>query len=187
MTQSYIYSFSENLNFSVSTARAGNVIGGGDYSENRVIPDAVRAWSSGKEFMIRNPSSTRPWQHVFEPLSGYMLLAESLYSGTITPGAFNFGPAAEDNWTVKALIRKAAEFWPSCTYRESEQTTGPKETDFLQLDSSKSQEVLGYKPRWNLDISIETTITWYQKFINRRVPVSNLLEQIASFMGSNSK
>jgi CDP-glucose 4,6-dehydratase len=110
-----------------------------------------------------------------------------LYRGSVSPGAFNFGPAAEDTWSVKKLIRAAADFWPACSYRESEQTSGPKEADFLQLDSSKSKVVLGYEPRWNLEKSLETTITWYQKFINKPVPVTNLLGQIASFTGTNPK
>ena len=185
LTQSFIYSFSKDASFSVSTARAGNVIGGGDYAENRLIPDAVRAWSSGREFVIRNPLSTRPWQHVFEPLSGYMLLAESLYRRSVDPGAFNFGPAIEDTWSVRKLINNAANFWPACSYRESEQTAGPKEADFLQLDNSKSKYTLGYEPRWNLEMSLQTTITWYKKFMNKRIKASDLVGQIASFTGTN--
>jgi CDP-glucose 4,6-dehydratase len=187
LTQSFIYSFSKDMNFSVSTARAGNVIGGGDYSENRLIPDAVRAWSSGEDFVMRNPSSTRPWQHVFEPLSGYMLLAENLYRNSVAPGAFNFGPAAEDTWSVKQLISAAAVSWPDCSFRESDEVSGPKEADFLQLDSSKSKQLLGYEPRWNLEMSLENTISWYRNFLNKPVPVTNLLGQIASFTGTSPK
>jgi CDP-glucose 4,6-dehydratase len=187
LTQSFIYSYSEDARIAVSTARAGNVIGGGDYAENRLIPDAVRAWSSGKEFIIRNPSSTRPWQHVFEPLLGYMLLAEDLYSGTVASGAFNFGPAIEDTWSVAKLIDRATIFWPSCRYRESEQIAGPKEASFLHLDSMKSKQKLGYEPRWDLEKALEATITWYKKFIHKPIPVSTLIEQIASFTSSNPK
>ena len=185
LTQSFIYSFSEDARIAVSTARAGNVIGGGDYAENRLIPDAVRAWSSGEEFIIRNPSSTRPWQHVFEPLLGYMLLAEDLYAGTIASGAFNFGPAIEDAWSVAKLIDKAANFWPDCRYRESEKATGLKEAAFLHLDSMKARQKLGYEPRWDLEQALESTITWYQKFTNKPVPISTLIDQIAFFTASN--
>jgi CDP-glucose 4,6-dehydratase len=184
LSQSFSYSFAHEMNMSISTARAGNVIGGGDWAKDRLIPDAVRAWSNGMEFIIRNPTSTRPWQHVLEPLCGYMLLAESLFSGVTASGAFNFGPALEDAWSVKDVVASAARHWPGSKYRAGEAVFGLKEAGLLHLDSKKAQEKLGYLPRWNLQDSIERTIRWYLDSMGDSDVRSRMLREIEEFISS---
>ena len=152
----------QNNNIIIATARAGNVIGGGDWSKDRIIPDAIRALQSKRPIEIRNPNSTRPWQHVLEPLGGYLLMAENLYERNKKVGtSFNFGPMLESNKCVKDLIRAVLECWPG-EYIEHGQRTGPYEAERLHLNIDKAYIELGWKPRWDFRTTIEKTINWYQ-------------------------
>ena len=146
----------------VASARAGNVIGGGDWSEDRLIPDAVRAWDSGLTLEIRRPNSVRPWQHVLEPLSGYLILAEKLYINSSFAGAFNFGPQNHEAATVQKVIELAKKAYGRGNILWVGSIEGPHETNFLSLDTSKSHEILGVTPRWDLEEAIERTMGWYQ-------------------------
>ena len=146
----------------VASARAGNVIGGGDWSEDRLIPDAVRAWDSGLTLEIRRPNSVRPWQHVLEPLSGYLILAEKLYINSSLAGAFNFGPRNHEATTVQKVIELAKKAYGHGNILWVDSIEGPHEANFLSLDTSKSHEILGVTPRWDLEEAIERTMGWYQ-------------------------
>ena len=142
---------------SISTARSGNVIGGGDFAEDRIIPDCIRAAKEGKEIIIRNPHSTRPYQHVLECLSGYLLLAQKQYGNKDLSGSYNFGPNDESCVTTGDLVRCFCSSWFGTSWRVQEDN-GPHEANFLKLDCSKSKIVLGWKPRWNIKTAIDKTV-----------------------------
>lgn len=148
----------------VATARAGNVIGGGDWAEDRLVPDAVRALSAGQEIPIRNPRSVRPWQHVLEPLAGYLMLAERLYGleGTWT-GAWNFGPREKDVVTVASLSDMILRHWGCGNWRDVSEQKAPHEAHFLKLDCTKSHQILGWRPCLTLEEAVEMTVVWYRK------------------------
>jgi len=161
VTHSYRKSFFRGVSAgatAVSTARSGNVIGGGDYASDRIIPDCVRAATASKEVVIRNPQSTRPYQHVLECLYGYLLLAKTQYEDPDLEGAYNFGPNEEScvtNWELADLFCGA--YGRGASWR-TEAVNGPHEANFLKLDSSKSKAVLGWKPRWNIKTAVEKVV-----------------------------
>jgi CDP-glucose 4,6-dehydratase len=153
----------EKHRVSVSSARAGNVIGGGDWSEDRLIPDAVRAWHQGGAVEIRSPNSVRPWQHVLEPLCGYLVLAERGYSSASVARGFNFGPADSDVQTVAQVLQQLSAYWPGNAVVDdiSGQKEQPHEAELLKLDSSLAARVLGVRPRLSLDECMQMTAEWY--------------------------
>ncbi len=144
----------------VATARAGNVIGGGDWSRNRIIPDLVRAVQKGEPAVIRNPLSTRPFQHVLDCLQGYLLLAEKLHKDESCSGGWNFGP--DESRTVEWLADKFIVNWGDGSWMTNS-SDNFKEAHSLELDSSKARARLGWKPRMNIDEAVEKTVSWYQK------------------------
>jgi CDP-glucose 4,6-dehydratase len=146
-----------------ATARAGNVIGGGDWSEDRLVPDLVRAVSSGDVLRVRNPDAIRPWQHVLEPLSGYLLLGRELLAGHAVEGAWNFGPAADATLPVHALVSQMQSLWPGL---RSEHRADPhlREAMTLRLDCSKAAERLRTRPVWGARQTIRRTMQWYRTF-----------------------
>lgn len=145
---------------SVSTARAGNVIGGGDFAEDRIIPDCVRAAVRGREIFIRNPYSTRPYQHVLEPLYAYLMIAARQYENKEFAGDYNVGPDMQDCVQTGDLADKFAVCWGEGLSWGSKYNEGPHEADSLRLDCSKMKAVFGWKPRWNLDKAVEKTVEW---------------------------
>lgn len=145
-----------------ATARAGNVIGGGDWSPDRLIPDIVRAATAGMPLSIRNPNAIRPWQHVLEPLSGYLRLAQCLLSGEDAAGAWNFGPGSGADLTVGELVTRVSAHWPGLQVHACRETN-PHETTTLRLDSSKAQR-LGWRPVWDADETVQRTMAWYREF-----------------------
>jgi CDP-glucose 4,6-dehydratase len=150
---------------SVASARAGNVIGGGDWAKDRIIPDLIRAFSQDKVLWMRNPDSVRPWEHVLEPLSGYLLLGAKLNENPVKYAeAYNFGPFAEDNLTVNELVKKAIDIWGSGTYQFVPDESAPHEAKLLKLDISKAVNELGWKPRWNSAKALEMTLEWYKNY-----------------------
>ena len=162
VTHSYRASFFANGGPLLATARAGNVIGGGDWSADRLIPDAVRAMQQGKPLLIRHPHATRPWQHVLEPLHGYLLLAARLLSGDRSyADAYNFGPDAADNLEVRAVLDELAVHWPTLAWRTDEQPQTMHEAALLYLDSSKARRELGWQARWPLASGLRHTAHWY--------------------------
>jgi CDP-glucose 4,6-dehydratase len=159
ITQSYRNSFFNSAKASaISTARSGNVIGGGDYAEDRVIPDCVRAMEAGTEIVIRNPHSTRPYQHVLECLSGYLLLAQKQYNDKALEGAYNFGPNDESCVTTGVLAGLFCGAWGQGAAWRIQGDGGPHEASFLKLDCSKAKTVLGWKPRWDIKTAVEKTV-----------------------------
>jgi CDP-glucose 4,6-dehydratase len=150
---------------SIASARAGNVIGGGDWAEDRLICDCIRALLSGEKIIIRNPRAIRPWQHVLEPLSGYLLLARKLYEeGPRYAGAWNFGPNDEDSKTVEWIVGRLCDKWGGKACYEYDATVQPHEAHYLKLDCSKAKAALGWQPRWSLERAIDSTITWVMDY-----------------------
>lgn len=168
----------------IGVARAGNVIGGGDWSENRLIPDIVKATAEHKAVDIRNPQSVRPWQHVLDCLYGYLLLGQRLLNKDITAaGAWNFSPPLNDNKTVADVIAIAKEYWNNIDITHVADTAF-HEANLLQLDNSKAVTMLNWHPLWNTEASIERTITWYKEFYeNKRVITT---EQIAEYFNAQN-
>jgi CDP-glucose 4,6-dehydratase len=162
LTSAYDRSFLSSSGVHVATARAGNVIGGGDWANDRLIPDFLRAIGAGESLKIRYPLAVRPWQHVLDPLYGYLLLAERLYKdGGDFSKPWNFGPEEESFKPVKWLIGKMCEAFPDASYEE-ETTVKHHEATLLKLDSSRAKTLLGWSPRWKLEESLDKTIEWYR-------------------------
>ena len=159
VTYSYRSSFFTNGDgFAISTARSGNVIGGGDYSEDRIIPDCIRAMKENVEIAIRNPCSVRPYQHVLECLSGYLLLAEKQYGDKTLEGAYNFGPNDESCVTTGKLANLFCDAWGMDATWRIKGGDGPHEANFLKLDCSKAKTVLDWHPHWDIKTAIEKTV-----------------------------
>jgi CDP-glucose 4,6-dehydratase len=159
ITHSYRNSFFAGEDASsISTARSGNVIGGGDYAEDRIIPDCTRAASEKKEIIVRNPYSTRPYQHVLECLCGYLILAEKQYNDKTIQGAYNFGPDDESCITTGDLAGLFCATWGSDAVWKVQGDGGPHEANFLKLDCSKAKAALGWKPYWNIKAAVEKTV-----------------------------
>lgn len=150
----------------LATARAGNVIGGGDWAEDRLLPDCFRALAAGKTIHLRNPRSTRPWQHVLEPLAGYLLLAQRLTEKpTAFSSAWNFGPDLTSVQPVEALVRYVCQLWGNGAKAVVDpDTNAPHEANLLTIDATKARRLLGWAPHWDLHTALEHTVAWYQSF-----------------------
>ncbi|AEE16245.1 CDP-glucose 4,6-dehydratase [Treponema brennaborense] len=169
VTHSYKQSFfSDNRDLAVSTARSGNVIGGGDYALDRIIPDCIRAVESGKDIVIRNPYSTRPYQHVLECLSGYLLLARLQYEDKSSyEGSYNFGPDDSSCVTTGELADMFCRTWGSgAVWKNVAESNAPHEANFLKLDCSSAKNVLGWKPLWDIRTAIKKIVEWEQAVQN---------------------
>lgn len=151
----------------LATARAGNVIGGGDWGEDRLVPDLVRAAASGQSLRLRNPQATRPWQHVLEPLSGYLRIGQALLAGDAAGDAWNFGPAADATLAVRDVVARLQQAWPQLLV-EHDPGPHPHEAATLTLDCSKAARNLGWHPVWNADTTLQRTAQWYQAFAENR-------------------
>lgn len=164
--QSYRRSFffSNDCDIRVASARAGNVIGGGDFAQDRIIPDIVDAIYHGKAIEIRNPNAIRPWQHVLEPLDGYVKLAEKLYSSDDKSWqeAWNFGPNESSFKEVRYIVEKSIAIFKRGAWKDLSMASNLHEAQILKLNSMKANRILGWKPRWNIDTTIEKTIDWYR-------------------------
>jgi CDP-glucose 4,6-dehydratase len=166
----------------LATARAGNVIGGGDWAADRLVPDIFRALEEGRAVRIRNPHAIRPWQHVLEPLSGYLTLAERLYrEGKAYAEGWNFGPEAGDAQSVEHVVRKVCAWWGEGASWQTDAGEHPHEAQFLRLDITKAKERLGWRPRLNLDAALEATAYWQKSFMQGMDAQKLCLEQIRSF------
>lgn len=160
VTHSYINSFFNNMNLAVSTARAGNVIGGGDFANDRIVPDCVRAAIEGKDIIVRNPHSTRPYQHVLEPLAAYLMIAQKQFEDKKYAGFYNVGPDETDCVTTGNLVDTFCAKWGEGIKWIDRYDGGPHEANFLKLDCSKLKTTFGWKPRWNFDTAIEKSVEW---------------------------
>jgi CDP-glucose 4,6-dehydratase len=151
----------------IATVRAGNVIGGGDWSEDRLVPDAVRAFSRGEALKVRNPAAVRPWQHVMEPLAGYLMLAEKLCrEGLPWTGAWNFGPGDDAAVTTSVLATELARQWGGGFWEASTQSGQVHEAHYLRLDSGRARQSLQWRPRLGLPEAVALTVEWYQEAMN---------------------
>ena len=183
--QSYFSDPAGNPN-RVASARAGNVIGGGDWSEDRLIPDALKAFESSQTLMIRNPLATRPWQHVLEPLSGYLILAQSLYQdGEKFSSAWNFGPKDKDNRSVQEVITSLSKQWGLGATWQQDTSFQPHEAGLLKLDCSKASKQLRWEPKWDLETAIEKIIEWHKAYQVKENMQALTLKQIDQYINTN--
>lgn len=162
VVNAYRRSFLQSQGVALASARAGNVIGGGDWAEDRLIPDAVRAWQAGLPLEIRRPQATRPWQHVLEPLAAYLTLAQKLWEQPELAGAYNFGPETSEAATVRGVVELARTAYGSGQVQYADGLAGPHEAGWLALEVAKSRVLLGVKPRWSLVEAVGKTLTWYK-------------------------
>lgn len=168
----------------LATARAGNVIGGGDWSEDRLIPDLVRGFQAKQPVLIRRPHAIRPWQHVLEPVHGYITLAEQLLAGhTQFANAFNFGPNEEDAWPVERIVSALAKIWGEDASWTIDEAPSVHENHFLKLDASKARAELGWKPHLKIETALDWTIAWYRAAQQGADMRQGTLAQIAAYEG----
>lgn len=167
----------------LASARAGNVIGGGDWAEDRLIPDILKAFQNGNPVVIRNPLSTRPWQHVLEPLSGYLVLAQALYeNGSQFAEAWNFGPLDEDCQPVSWILDKMVNKWGKDAKWQLDKENNPHEANFLKLDCSKAKNRLKWEPKWSLNHTLGSIIEWHQKWMSSENMQEQCLKEIKDYL-----
>jgi len=168
----------------IATARAGNVVGGGDWAEDRIVPDAMRALAAGEPIPVRSPRATRPWQHVLEPLGGYLLLAEKLATahGPNNPyaSAFNFGPSLEANRSVNELVQEALSHWEG-SWGDLSEPHAPHEAGRLHLQIDKAHHQLGWQPRWDFATTVARTVAWYMAVHEGASPLSCCLSDLRAY------
>lgn len=176
--KTYAHSFfsKEESNIKVASSRAGNVIGGGDWAQDRIVPDCVTSWSKGKNVQVRNLSATRPWQHVLEPLSGYLLLGQNLFENPKIHGEpFNFGPNADQNYTVGELVEEMQKNWPvSGVDVIPNPADQKKEATLLKLCCDKAFHLLGWQPTLNFIETVQFTVDWYQKYYTQNTDIFDM-------------
>ncbi|MGD0817818.1 MAG: CDP-glucose 4,6-dehydratase [Methanomassiliicoccales archaeon] len=178
---SYRASFFKEPLRGLGSARAGNVIGGGDWAENRIVPDAIRSLSKGQEVHVRNPLAIRPWQHVLDPLYGYLLLGERLAQEPEKfSSGWNFGPLRSDI-NVSRLVQMIVDGWGTGKWVQDE-VKGPHEAHFLRLDSTKAQNNLGWYPHLDIDLAVKMTVDWYKAYLDKRDMRQMTEDQIHQFM-----
>jgi CDP-glucose 4,6-dehydratase len=165
----------------LASARAGNVIGGGDWGEDRLIPDIMRAALAGEVVEIRNPGATRPWQHVLNPLSGYLELAQRLWDDPAAAAAWNFGPAESDARPVGWIVERLDALWPGGLRWERDDAEHPREARYLKVDSSRARARLGWLPRWGLEEALAATVEWYAGMRDGADMRALSLEQLGRF------
>lgn len=166
VTHSYLSSFFRDADVAISTARAGNVIGGGDFANDRIIPDCVRAVQTGRKIIVRNPHSIRPYQHVLEPLFAYLMLAKRQYMNKGIAGWYNVGPDECDCVTTGELVDLFCKTWGNdISWENQAEPNAPHEANFLKLDCSKMKATFGWKPRWHIDEAIKRTVGWSQLWL----------------------
>jgi CDP-glucose 4,6-dehydratase len=165
----------------IASARAGNVIGGGDWGEDRLVPDMVRAALDGHVVQVRNPASVRPWQHVLNPLSGYLALAEALWDAPELAGGWNFGPAEDEARSVRWIVERLAERWPGGLEWTQDGGAHPHEAHHLKIDSSRARGRLGWRPGWGLDDALDRIVDWYAALRAGDDMRAATLAQIAAF------
>jgi CDP-glucose 4,6-dehydratase len=184
VTQSYVKSFFTDSKIAISTARAGNVIGGGDFAKDRIIPDCIRAAINKREIIVRNPHSIRPYQHVLEPLFVYLLIAQKQYNDFNYAGYYNVGPDESDCVTTGYLTDLFCELWGEDITWVNKYDGGPHEANFLKLDCSKIKKIFNWRPRWNILAALEMTVEWSKGYMNGE-NISNIMDmQINKFISS---
>lgn len=181
VTSSYRKSFFQSAGVNLASARAGNVIGGGDWAKDRLLPDFLQSISNGSTLTIRSPKATRPWQHVLEPVSGYILLAEALYqNGDDYSQGWNFGPREDDAKSVEWIVKKLSELEPMTKWKIAD-TKQPHEANMLMLSSAKANNQLNWKQRWPLSTALDKTVAWHNAWKNQENMTNFSIEQIKSY------
>jgi CDP-glucose 4,6-dehydratase len=188
VTAAYRRSFLEKQGIGLASARAGNVIGGGDWATDRLVPDILRALSVGKCAEIRNPSAIRPWQHVLEPLSGYLRLAECLYEdrNSYSEG-WNFGPSAEQNCSVGQLASQLVAIWGNRASWSASEQIGPHEANLLSLDCTKARQKLMWRPRWEIGETLDKIVQWQSAYLRGADMHDFTLSQIGEYQARKEK
>jgi CDP-glucose 4,6-dehydratase len=188
VVNSFRESYFDSMGISISSIRAGNVIGGGDWGAHRIVPDVVRGLTEGKIIRIRNPDSVRPWQYVLEPISGMLLLAQRMWDDIKFSGEWNFGPNNQREITVKELVDEFLKKWGSGSYTIAKDNEA-REANYLQLDISKAKSVLSWFPKYNFEEIIDETVGWYRAYYEDKDNIINVTEkQIrAYFEGGNNE
>lgn len=181
VTHSYINSFFGDMDVAVSTARAGNVIGGGDFANDRIVPDCIRAAISGKQIIVRNPHSTRPYQHVLEPLAAYLMIVQRQYEDKSYAGFYNVGPDERDCVTTGRLADIFCAKWGEGITWVNQYDGGPHEANFLKLDCSKLKNTFGWRPRWSFETAIEKTVEWAKVYVSGDNILTCMDKQIEDF------
>jgi CDP-glucose 4,6-dehydratase len=182
VSSAYRNSFLKAAGIAMATARAGNVIGGGDWAEDRLVPDILRALEQGRPVPIRNPHAVRPWQHVLEPLSGYLQLAERLYDfGQSDAEAWNFGPRDEDCRSVQWIVERLCAEWGQGASWNAQPGDHPHEASFLKLDISKARQRLHWMPRWSLETALAHVVEWHRAWLKGGDVRALCLEQISRY------
>lgn len=185
VSTAYRKSFLKDAGIAMATARAGNVIGGGDWSEDRLLPDILRSLEKGEPVRIRNPLAIRPWQHALEPLSGYLMLAESLFNeGQTYAEGWNYGPRDEDAKTVKWITEQICDLWGDQAGWEAQPGEHPHEASYLKLDISKAGNRLDWAPRWTLGTALSNTVDWHRAWLSGQDMRSFSLGQIAGYQAN---
>lgn len=170
----------------LASARAGNVVGGGDWSRDRLLPDAVRAWQTGQPLAVRRPDATRPWQHVLEPLCAYLQLAETLWAEPGLAGPFNFGPRTDEAATVRHVVERARQAWPGAQVQWGDGQQGPHEAGWLALEVARARNHLGVVPRWTLQQAVDRTMAWYRGLLEGKAADALCAADIDAFEGAVS-
>lgn len=187
VTHSYKASFFADNRTAISTARAGNVIGGGDFANDRIIPDCVRAVKDGKPIIVRNPNSTRPYQHVLEPLFAYLLIAQRQYEDPANSGWYNVGPDECDCVTTGELVDLFCSKWGTgAAWINVSESNAPHEANFLKLDCSKLKAVMGWRPRWHIEEAVEKTVEWTKVWLSHGDIPAEMDRQIAEYLGATT-
>ncbi|HEX4509395.1 MAG TPA: CDP-glucose 4,6-dehydratase, partial [Burkholderiaceae bacterium] len=182
VTSAYRRSFLREAGIAVATGRAGNVIGGGDWATDRLVPDILRAFEQKEPVVIRHPAATRPWQHVLEPLAGYLALAQRLWQdGDAVAEAWNFGPRDDDARPVHWIVQRLAAQWGEGAQWQLDERVHPHEAHFLKLDISKARARLGWQPRWNLDEALARIVRWHQSWREGAAARALCLQQIDDY------
>jgi CDP-glucose 4,6-dehydratase len=170
----------------IASVRAGNVIGGGDWAQDRLVPDAMRAALAGEPLVVRNPDAVRPWQHVLNPLSGYLHVVQRMWDDRAAADAWNFGPAPEDELPVSEIVARIAGLWPEGIEWRVEPAAGPPETKVLRVDSAKARERLGWSPGWGLSDGLAATVDWVRAWRDGADVRATTVAQIDAFAGQTA-
>jgi CDP-glucose 4,6-dehydratase len=186
ISDAYRTAFFASQGPALASVRAGNVIGGGDWGEDRLVSDIMAAALEHRPVLVRNPDAVRPWQHVLNPLEGYLLLAERLWNDRTWADGWNFGPDEADERPVRAVVERIAELWGDELAWVQDERKQPQETDVLRLDSSRARERLGWVPRWDLEQAIESVVTWYRAYQAGEDMRAVVLDQIRTFESERS-
>ena len=191
VTSSYKKCFFSDRDIAITTCRAGNVLGGGDFANDRIIPDCIRAVKAGKDIIVRNPASTRPYQHVLEPVCAYLMIAERQYNDISLAGSYNVGPDDADCLTTGAIVQLFCDKWNSTGRSEkaawkSESDGGPHEANFLKLDCSLIKGTFDWKPHWNVETTIEKIVEWTAAYFDGQDVGAVMDRQIEEYLNAGT-